>query len=94
MIRALMKRNTLRVRDKACTPRGSGVAKNMMEFMSAKLVRKAYASSVKPLPRVYSPGTLTNTETNRTIHQAIVTNVRNMPGISGGFARVEITYIS
>ena len=48
---------------------------------------------MKPLPRVYSPGTLTKTETNRTIHHAIVTSVRKIPGISADFGGL-ITYIS
>ena len=82
MIRALTKRKILSVRDKARTPRGSGVAKNIMELIRAKLVMNAYASSVNPLPRVYNPGTFTNTETNRTIHHAKVTRVRKIPAIN------------
>ena len=79
MITALTKRKTLRVRDSARTPRGKGVAKNMMELIRAKTVRMAYASPVKPLPRVYSPGTLMKTETKRTIHHTNVTKANKMP---------------
>ena len=81
MIRALTKRKILSMRDNARTSRGSGVAKNVMELMRAKFVINAYASSVNPLPRVYNPGTFTNTEMNRTIHHATVTRVRNIPAI-------------
>ena len=79
---ALAKSKTLSVRDNRRTRRGSGVAKNIMELIRAKLVMSAYASSVNPLPRVYNPGTFTNTETNRTIHHANVTRVRKIPAIN------------
>jgi hypothetical protein len=54
----------------------------VIEFIKAKTVKKAYANSVNPLPRVYNPGILTNIETKRTIHQAIVTSVRNIPTLT------------
>ena len=76
---ALTKRKTLRVSDNARTPRGNGVAKKMIEFESANTVRKAYASSKNPLPRVYKPGILTNIETNNTIHHANDTRARKIP---------------